>query len=771
MGQWKGNGMNKAITDGVTFMPTPFEQGLDVWSSEYGTPGSDTYDGATNAAFVPADQDFSGCLELQKTDSVQRLRYMGDTPFFPGCYLRITARVKAVSGNLPSVRIAGWPGDSSGTLVPNLNWHGPTVDLTTYGQVVEVTAIVGSGNRTGVDVVWPDPVAIGHMGLDLTGSNGGIVRIDDIQIEDVTEVFLRKMMDWVDVRDFGAVGDGVTDDTAAFEAADDAANGREVLVSDGTYYVGSTLTMESPVRFEGTLVMPDSAMLGLTQNFDLPSYIDAFDGDEGLAFRKAFQSLLNNAGHESLDLGGRRINITEPIDMQAAVNNRTEYATRRQIMNGQFYAESSSDWDTETFTSVATYSTSDTRTLSNVGNVANIPVGSLVTGNGVGREVYVRSKNVSLGQITLSKPLYDAVGTQTYTFTRFKYMLDFSGFTKLSKFIMSDIEFQCNARCSGILMAPAGLIFALKDSFMTRPLDRGISSIGEGCQGMLIDRCQFLSDQTGTPAQNRTVIALNANGNDVKLRDNRITQFRHFAVLAGTSSIIIGNHWFQGDNEPEGLRTAGLILTSSHNRATITGNYIDNCSIEWTNEHHAEPDQEDEFSFSALNISDNIFQAIDAAPWSRFIVVKPYGADHFINGLNITGNVFRSMQTVLDRVEGVDTSFADLDYGRMRNILIKGNTFNNIGRGIENPRVVDVSQNTAADAWTVDCSQILAFDGRARNVTSLVAEGRIRNAAGSNNWDFPYVQTEQGSNDDQVVINFSEPVTGDMVMTVRMDNF
>ncbi|WP_420568312.1 glycosyl hydrolase family 28-related protein [Thalassovita sp.] len=763
--------MNKAITDGVVFMPTPFADGLDVWSSGDGTPGSDTYDGATNAAFVPADQDFAGCLELQKTDTVQRLRYMGETQFFPGCYLRVTARVKAISGNLPAVRIAGWPGDTGGNAVSGLAQVGPSVTLTSYGEVVEVSAIFGSGNRTGVDVVWPEPVAIGHLGLDLTGANGGIVRIDDIQIEDVTEVFLRTMMDWVDVRDFGAIGDGVTDDTAAFEAADAAANGRVVLVSAGTYYLASTLTMESPVRFQGTLVMPDDAMLGLTQNFDLPSYIDAFDGDEGQAFRKAFQSLLNNSGHESLDLGGRRINISEPIDMQAAVPNRTEYATRRQIMNGQFYAENSNDWDDEVFTSVATYSTSSGNVLTNVANVANIPVGALVTGNGVGREVYVTATNVGLGQITLSKPLYDAVGTQTYTFTRFKYILDFSGFTKLSKLILSDIEFQCNGRCSGILLSPSGLTFHLKDSFMTRPKDRGISSPGEGCQGMLIDRCQFLSDQSSMPAQNRTAIALNANGSDVKLRDNRITQFRHFAVLAGTSSIVIGNHWFQGDNEAEGLRTAGLVLTSPHNRATVTGNYIDNCSIEWTNEHHSEPDQDNEFSFSALNISDNIFQAIDAAPWSRFIVIKPYGAGHFITGLNITGNVFRSIHTVLDRIEGVDTSFADLNYGRMRNILIKGNMFNNIGRSIENPRVIDVAQNTLSDAWTVDCSDVLAFDGRARNVTSLVAEGRIRNAANVTNWDLPYIQAEQGANNDQVTINFSEEVTGNMVMTVRMDNF
>jgi hypothetical protein len=51
--------MNKAITDGLVFMPPAFENGLDVWSSGDGTPGSPTYDGAANAALVVADQDFS----------------------------------------------------------------------------------------------------------------------------------------------------------------------------------------------------------------------------------------------------------------------------------------------------------------------------------------------------------------------------------------------------------------------------------------------------------------------------------------------------------------------------------------------------------------------------------------------------------------------------------------------------------------------------------------------------------------------------------------
>ncbi len=47
--------MNKAITDGLVLMPAPFSAGLNLWSREDGTPGSGSYAGQPNAAFVPAD--------------------------------------------------------------------------------------------------------------------------------------------------------------------------------------------------------------------------------------------------------------------------------------------------------------------------------------------------------------------------------------------------------------------------------------------------------------------------------------------------------------------------------------------------------------------------------------------------------------------------------------------------------------------------------------------------------------------------------------------
>ena len=283
--------MNKAVTDGILFMPPAFSGGLGVWSSQDGTPGSDTYASTANAAFVPADQDFGGCLELQKTTSVQKLRYMGETPLLPGCYLRVTARVKAISGVLPSVRIAAWAGGAGGAHVTGVVETGPSVALTSYGQVVEISAIIGTGQRQGVDLSWGTSAIYGHFGIDLTGANGGVVRIDDIVIEDATADFLRDMMNWVDVRDYGATGDGVTDDSAAFMAADAAADGRRVLVSKGVYHLAQNVSLNSRVEFEGTVTMPDDRVLQLARDFDLPTYVDAF-GDEVLAFKKAFQALI-----------------------------------------------------------------------------------------------------------------------------------------------------------------------------------------------------------------------------------------------------------------------------------------------------------------------------------------------------------------------------------------------------------------------------------------------------------------------------------------------
>ena len=762
--------MNKAITDGLVFMPQAFSStNLGQWSRGDGVPGSDTYASFATAAFVPADADFGGCLEIQKTASTQKLRYMGQTPLPVGCYLRVTARVKALAGALPSVRIAGFAAQSNGTAVSGVDTTGDSVALTTYGEVVEVSAIIGAGNREGVDLIWGTEAAYGHFGIDLTGANGGVVRIDDIVIEDVTSAFLRTMMNWVDVRDYGAVGDGTTDDTAAFEAADAAANGRRILVSAGTYRLSGTVSIYNPITFEGTVTMPVDAVLNLTKNFDIATYVEAFGGDEELAFKKAVQSLMNGADAESLDLGGRRISVTEPIDLAACVPNRESYAQRRVIRNGQLRAEDTGNWDPVTVTSTATYSASNEWRLTNVTNAANVPVGALLTGAGVGREVYVRSVNVAAQEITLSQPLSDAVGTQSYTFTRFQYLLDFSGFERINVFELEGLEFQCQGYASGLMLAPLGAVNVIRNCYFNRPAQRGITSIGDACQGLLVDLCQFISTEGGAEVQDRTTVAMNVNANDVKIRSCRASQFRHFVVMSGAHNTIMGNHFFQGGASNNGGRTAGIVLTLRACNTQITGNYVDNCSIEWTNEREPEPDFSGGFGFAGLSITNNVMLSSDCAPWFSHIVVKPYGTGHYINGLNVSGNTFRCVGAYINRVERVDTSYAPLELDKMRSVSFAGNTYHNIEYGAKNPLRVDHDQNSHAQVWEVDTDNRLPFNGYAMGVEGLVTTTRPRDAGNVTQYTMPYTQSEQGASKDRINVVWPEPMLGDVTVTIRMD--
>lgn len=761
--------MNKAVTDGLVLMPPPFSAGLGVWSSGNGTPGSPSYDGATNASFVPSDPDFGGCLELLKTETTQRLRWKGQSPIIPGCYLQVTVRIKVLSGSLPNVRIAGYAANSGGGLVSGAPAFATAVTLTEYGTVTTVRAIVATANRTGVDLSWPG-VAYGYLGLDLTGPNGGLVRIDDIAIEDVTGFFLRDMIPHVDVKDHGAIGNGLADDRAAFvsAAAEAAATGRALLVSAGTFRIASTLAISAPVIAQGTVVMPADQRLQLSRGFDLPTYAALFGSDEE-GLRRGLQALFHFTDHVTFDLRGRRVRVSQPINV-AALSGLTNFAQRRQILNGQIEIESGAAWNNQTVTSQAAYNTGSAFQLSSVANIANIPVGARVSGTGVGREVYVRSRNLGAGTLTLSDALHGGSGTRTYTFTKFQHVLDFSGFTTLDRFEISNVEFLLKGEASGISLPTDGAIFGLVGCTFNRPRDKAVTSIGTGCQGMLIDNCQFLSNEMAAAAQTRTSIAINAHGNDVKLRNCRVVRFRHFAVLAGSGNIIMGNHFFQGDTQQPGLRTAGLVFTKVNLLSTISGNYIDNAFIELTNEHSAAPNWNNQFSFGGLTMTGNFFLCSGVTSGFRFFIVKPFGNGHFLNGLQVNGNVFRTISTPIVRVEGVDTAIAGLDATRHRNVIWENNAYNGIDVPAENPLVLRHNQSSAASNWTITTGGKLPFGGRVRTVPSFTMEGVARSSGNEVRTAMPYVNPDQGTNGDQARLTWPSETRGRVVMTLRMDN-
>lgn len=451
-----------AISGNAALMPRAFAGGLNLWSRGNGTAGTQTWAGAPNAAIVPADEDFGTCLEILKQAEPTSLRYMRRTPLAPGTYLRISTRVKAVAGNLARVRIAGYAMTSNGAALGGVVQIGPEVALSGYGEVVEVSAIVGSGRREGVDMAWGRTAAHGHFGIDLIGDNNGSIRIENIVIEDVTAAFIPQMLDWVDVRDFGAAGDGVTDDRAAFVAANAAAGGGEVLVPEGSYYIGSNLSMNAPVRFKGTLKMPRTARLALQGNFDFPTYASAF-GDETEGFKRALQALFGFTDHTTLDLCGRRVDLTEPLDLAESAPGLGSFSNRRLIANGQIGVVDGPAWATRVVNSVATYNPAQPTTLTGVANVANVEIGSRVSGAGVGREVYVRGRNIGAATLTLSQPLYGGAATRSLTFHRYRYALDFSGMERLDRLNITDVEFLLDGVASGILLPADGQMFHYRD--------------------------------------------------------------------------------------------------------------------------------------------------------------------------------------------------------------------------------------------------------------------------------------------------------------------
>lgn len=762
--------MNIAITDGVKLSPPGFGAGLGVWSREDGPAGSATWANATNAAIAPADQDFGTCLEIYKQDDVTKLRFMAETPILPGTYLRISARVKAVAGTLPSVRIAAFAGNGARKRVTNVNDTGPATALTSYGSIVEVSAIVGTGKRPGVTMPWGTTPIYGHFGLDLIGANGGSVRIESIKIEDVTSAFLRSMMDWVDVRDFGAIGDGVTDDRAAFAAADAAARGREIVVPAGTFRIGSDLSINAPIRFQGTLVMPRAARLALMASFNFPTYAEAF-GDETEGLKRALQALLGYTDHGTLDLCGRRVDLTEPLDLAEAVPGVSSFSNRRVISNGQLCAVAGPAWNTSSVNSTATYNVSRPSLLTGVANVANIEVGSLVTGTGVGREVYVKERNIGAGTLTLSQPLFGGSGTRSYNFKRFRYMFDMSGMAKVDRLNFSDIEFLCDGNASAIMLPPAGEMIHIRDCYVVRCRDRGITSIGRGCQDMLVDRCQFLANDMDELWQNRSTVAINANANDTKIRENRFVRFRHFMVVSGTGHLISGNHWFQGDPADPGVRGGGLVIANTTVQATITANYIDNSSIEWTNEYAAQPAFNGaQWSFGGLVVTGNTFLCSHAVNYFSFIVIKPYGAGHFVQGLTVTSNVFLAQDGNITRVDRVDSTYAPLDNTRMRNITFDNNTYNGVDVWTSNPLLVEYTQSSASSGWVVPTADRLPFNGWAKQADSIIATTAITDSSNARLNDMPYLQLRQASDQKSLKVNWSKAAKGAISVRVRMDN-
>ncbi|MGV1014628.1 MAG: hypothetical protein ACOYB4_06630 [Methyloceanibacter sp.] len=167
-------------------MPPAFAEGLDDWSRGDGTPDTPTYE-ASGIARLARDPDFGVCLELRTSDPVQRLRYMGEVPVPAGAFLEVSTRIKVLRGPLPEARIAGWPGGAHGRRVDGVPVAAPVHAIAAHGAAVGLRAVIGPVAGEGVDLVWDCRVLYAHVGLDLLGARGAVVRVESLAVREVTD--------------------------------------------------------------------------------------------------------------------------------------------------------------------------------------------------------------------------------------------------------------------------------------------------------------------------------------------------------------------------------------------------------------------------------------------------------------------------------------------------------------------------------------------------------------------------------------------------------
>ena len=131
--------------------------------------------------------------------------------------------------------------------------------------------------------------------------------------------------------------------------------------------------------------------------------------------------------------------------------------------------------------------------------------------------------------------------------------------------------------------------------------------------------------------------------------------------------------------------------------------------------------------------------------------------------------MFKALYGNVERIDRVDTSIADLNYNNMRNVQFEGNTFNGIENYVSNPLMIQYQQNSNSRTWTLPVLDGLPFQGWAKSVQSIVAEGPITDGSGNRVDGLPWTETEVGSSKRQIRLNWSSPVKGKICVYARMD--
>ncbi len=747
---------------GNSISPKSFADGLNFWRNELFNEAATKLDHDDRFSLKANSKNVFGTLIAKKSSGEVQIVHDKKIPILIGQYIEIRAKIRLVSGSAQSAQIIAVPVNSRNQVMVGAPSEGPLTPLSADGTIT-ISAVFGSGNRLGVDMAWGLNFEQFYGGIALNGSGNAEIEIESFEVLDATGHFLATNADWVDIRDFGALGNGEHDCRDAFVAADKAANGRAIFIPNGDFFISSDLTILSPVRAFGRITCDDDTAVMLVDQYNLHTYVKVFK-DENFALQKALQALFRFTDHCMLDLCGRNINLSAPIDLQKIVKVTTRAITPRRIHNGKLAAARSSAWDTVITQCKANWDRKSSNILTNVTDIENIQLGSLVQGAGVGREVYVIGVDIENKTLKLSSNISHAEATQNYQFSRFQFMLDCSGFTNLGRFELSNIVMDCNSRASGWMLAQFGRDCRFADSWVSDPKDRGILSFNEGCGSFSMDRCLFNSRERNTSPTKRTTIAVSTRKHDIKIRDNVATYFRHFAFMDGSGHVIHGNHFFQGVPGGATERSAGIVITFKRAKTVIVGNYIDNSWIEITDEQSAYYGDKSSSVFGSVSITGNIFTANTVSNDFSWLKIRTNGKNSTIDGYICTNNTFYvTGSNTVYRVDRVVDDRGQLDMSRCVNLRFENNSFEGVNQATITPVTRTIKQGTAKSKWVADFSKFLPFNGQVLRAESVVA---LEDLSPNN---YPSIGLAKGANGQSAELNFPQSTKGSVSLKVGAD--
>lgn len=130
---------------------------------------------------------------------------------------------------------------------------------------VQVTVTIALGETDASLVTYDATTVEAQLDAISGGSGSSLVGFQQSGAGAIVRTAQDKMREWVSVKDFGAVGDGVTDDTAEIQAALNSGAKRVIAPPGGTYRITNMLTIDADgVEFDfnrSTLLLDDATGL------------------------------------------------------------------------------------------------------------------------------------------------------------------------------------------------------------------------------------------------------------------------------------------------------------------------------------------------------------------------------------------------------------------------------------------------------------------------------------------------------------------------------